>query len=79
MAAKEREDGYDENDVHSWSTRHVGRWLDSIGLPRYKETFKLHKIDGVALLLLTELDLKQELNVQVCNFSDLRSSFINTS
>ncbi|KAL7647158.1 UNVERIFIED_CONTAM: hypothetical protein RMT77_002416 [Armadillidium vulgare] len=65
MAAKEREDGYDENDVHSWSTKSVGRWLDSIGLPRYKDTFKLHKIDGVALLLLTELDLKQELNVQV--------------
>lgn len=74
MAAKEREDGYDENDVHSWSTKSVGRWLDSIGLPRYKDTFKLHKIDGVALLLLTELDLKQELNVQVYFFQVLRTS-----
>lgn len=55
----------DESDIPSWSIQDVSMWLDSIGLNRYKEIFKHHKIDGLALLLLTESDLKHDLEIKV--------------
>merc|ERR1712039_441721 len=33
-----------------WSVQEVGHFLDEIGLPRYKQPFEAHCIDGTALI-----------------------------
>lgn len=47
-------------DPSSWSCKQVGNWLKEIGFEKYKKLFcDEHKINGEALLTLTENDLKQ--------------------
>ncbi|KAK7067096.1 Sphingomyelin synthase-related protein 1 [Halocaridina rubra] len=48
-----------------WSVAEVGSWLDKQGFPQYKGTFAHHRIDGEALLLLTEKDLKEDLKINI--------------
>ncbi|KAK4299027.1 hypothetical protein Pmani_028663 [Petrolisthes manimaculis] len=48
-----------------WTNEDVGRWLEAQGLGQYKHGFTRHKINGEALLLLTEKDLKEELNIKI--------------
>ena len=46
--------------VMSWGKEDVRAWLTRIGLERYSETLcDLHNMDGPALLMLEESDLKQ--------------------
>ncbi|MCL4126031.1 UNVERIFIED_CONTAM: hypothetical protein GTU68_025628 [Idotea baltica] len=55
----------DNSEAFMWSVYDVSIWLENMGLSQYKDTFRLHRIDGLALMLLTEADLKQHLNVKV--------------
>ena len=46
--------------VSEWSTAQVGEWLKDNGFSSYvNQLSKQHKIDGLALLTLTEQDLRQ--------------------
>ena len=49
-----------------WNFQDVGTWLDRIYLNEYKDIFIQSKIDGDMLVLLTEDDVKQGL--QITNF-----------
>ncbi len=44
--------------VTDWGVEEVGQWLDSIGLPEYKENFMTNDIRGRELLHLGRQDLK---------------------
>lgn len=46
--------------VEDWSCENVASWLQEAGFENYCHLFcETHKIDGQALLSLTEADLKQ--------------------
>lgn len=45
--------------VKTWSVQQVCTWLIEIGLPQYIESFKQNQISGVALLSLSEPDMKE--------------------
>lgn len=49
-----------------WTTSDVCIWLRERGFGMYVDSFKRHRIDGEALLLLTEKDLKEDLQMSVC-------------
>lgn len=53
--------------VENWEVSHVGDWLEEINFGAYKTLFcEKHKIDGSALLTLTEYDLRSPpLNMKV--------------
>lgn len=51
--------------VLSWTVDDVCEWLENSGMGKYKDAFRKHYIDGLALLLLSEADLKQDLNISV--------------
>ena len=53
------------NYPECWKTSDVCIWLKEKGFGIYVDSFKRHKIDGEALLMLTEKDLKEELQVDV--------------
>ena len=60
--------------VSSWTTKEVGNWLRENGFVQYVDSFTtVHQIDGAALLLLTEDDLKQP-PMQVRTTSDFVTS-----
>ncbi len=44
--------------VTEWGIEEVGQWLESIGLPEYKENFMTNDIRGRELLHLGRQDLK---------------------
>jgi len=51
-----------------WSSNHVKEWLTQNGFGHYAHLFcDIHKINGPALLMLTEEDLKNPLNIEVNN------------
>ncbi|CAL4107814.1 unnamed protein product, partial [Meganyctiphanes norvegica] len=52
-------------DPSEWSITEVGQWLDTQGFSDYAEKFAKHKVDGLALLLLTENELKVEMDIKV--------------
>ena len=46
------------HNVEDWSTRDVSKWLQRQGYKKYAKILcEDHKIDGKALLLLTECDI----------------------
>jgi hypothetical protein len=52
------------SNVKDWAIPDVEKWLKKNGFPTYVHLLcKTHRIDGKALLLLTEADLKQEIVV----------------
>lgn len=57
----------DSKQVLEWSTEDVGEWLDNRGHSKYVQLLcNVHRIDGKALLLLTENDLRTPpLSIQV--------------
>ncbi|KAJ3205535.1 hypothetical protein HDU67_008785 [Dinochytrium kinnereticum] len=62
-------------DVHTWSVENVQSWLDSAGFRKdVCEIFKVHSIDGPALLSLTDETLATTLNVTSGN---LRSTILS--
>lgn len=55
--------------VMDWSFEVVGEWLESKGYGKYVNLFKNHSIDGKALLLINESDLRSpplEIHVSKC-------------
>ena len=52
-----------------WTCNHVKEWLSQNGFGHYAHLFCLHKINGPALLMLTEEDLKNPLNIEVNTIS----------
>lgn len=53
------------NHPEYWTTSDVCMWLRDRGYGMYVDSFKRHRIDGEALLLLTEKDLKEDLQMNV--------------
>lgn len=53
------------NNPELWTNEDVVRWLETQGLGLYIHGFTRHKINGEALLLLNEKEIKEELNVKV--------------
>lgn len=60
-----------------WTTSDVCMWLREKGFGLYVDSFKKHRIDGEALLLLTEKDLKEDLQITVSLDAVLLSQIIN--
>ena len=60
-------DGFVNVDPSTWTVDDVSEWIGEMGLPQYKNAFKSHSIDGLALLLLTETDIKNDLSIKVWN------------
>lgn len=62
---------YNAKRVIEWSSESVAQWLEEKGHSKYIELLcSIHEIDGRALLLLTEHDLRTPpLNIQVRVFS----------
>jgi len=50
-------------DVQMWSVEDVSAWLNNIQLSQLIEIFQENEINGVALLDLTELDMRTELDI----------------
>ncbi|KAG0696568.1 Sphingomyelin synthase-related protein 1 [Chionoecetes opilio] len=48
---------------HPESVSEVSAWLKDKGFAAYTDSFRKHRIDGEALLMLTERDIKEELQV----------------
>lgn len=57
------------NYPECWTNNDVCLWLKDTGFRKYEESFKKHAIDGEALLMLTEKDLKEDLQIYVSLFS----------
>lgn len=53
------------NYPECWTNSDVCLWLKDTGFRKYEESFKKHAIDGEALLMLTEKDLKEDLQIYV--------------
>lgn len=47
-----------KSSVLDWTKDDVSEWLQSIKLYKYRELFIEHSIDGPALLLMTDNDLR---------------------
>jgi hypothetical protein len=56
---------YKRTDVQLWSVDSVSNWLDMVELSCLRQTFKDHQINGIALLDLNELDMRNELNIVI--------------
>ncbi|CAH1392409.1 unnamed protein product [Nezara viridula] len=55
-----------QEPIHKWDCEKVVEWLNDKGYSKYAPKFFLNKIDGKALLLLTETDLKTPpLNIEI--------------
>jgi len=61
-----------DQDPHSaakepidWSIDDVGKWLDQVGWSRYRPKFLEQEIDGKALLLIVEKQLKEDFDVKI--------------
>lgn len=55
--------------VLDWTCEDVSEWLDKRGYNKYVVTFKDHLIDGKALLLINEVDLRSPpLEIRVSNY-----------
>ena len=53
----------DSSHVREWSPQQVLVWLESLGLPEYKDNFAKLGIDGAKLLSLGSTQLVQQLGV----------------
>ena len=51
-------------DPELWSFSDVSNWLSKIQMKEYKDIFKESKIDGTMLLILSEDDLLNGLNIE---------------
>lgn len=55
--------------VLKWTADKVSDWLVEKGFSKYSNVFKEHKIDGKALLLINEADLKSApISINVSSF-----------
>lgn len=52
-------DLFDVKRASKWDVGAVGHWLESIGYHECAKYFAEHKINGLALLMLDEEDLKE--------------------
>ena len=50
--------------VAAWSVDDVGRWLDTLSLPQYRESFADAAVDGAFLYDLNDEDLRNTLGIE---------------
>lgn len=56
---------YLRTEVQDWTVEDVANWLDVINLSQIKPVFEHHQINGIALLDLSELDMRDELQLVI--------------
>lgn len=59
MPPHQKKDPFDVKHASNWDVKDVGQWLISIGFNECGQYFTQHKINGLALLMLDEEDVKE--------------------